>query len=150
MSGLIIYNYVEGNPVSFSDPLGLRKGANPAPQIAMGELQRTYDEMRKKNVKGTDQFFHCLAACRATKKSGSPALVRDFMNKKEWRDYGMNIFGLYGDKQLPHSEMIADMERDKQANETGIGCPTDQPCEKRCSPYLDNLPPSRRPYMQEY
>jgi len=60
------------------------------------------------------------------------------------------MIGEYGDRWLSHDEMIADMNRDKAANEMGIGCPLEQPCEKRCSPLLDNLLERRRPFMREY
>jgi RHS repeat-associated protein len=146
--GINTYSYVSSDPLRFIDPLGLR--GNPVRHTVMGELRRTYQEMLNKNVRGTDQFFHCLAACRATKKSAAPDIVRDKMNQKEWRDYALNLIGQYGEKQLSHDEMIADMNRDKAANEMGIGCPPEIPCEKRCSALLDDLPERRRPHMREY
>jgi len=113
-------------------------------------LSSTLDEMKSKNVRGTDQFFHCLGMCRATIATGDPDIVRSLGEYKERRDYIFNTFALYGDKWLSHREMLEDMQIDLEANELGIQCPFTIPCKEQCKRLLDNLPERRREFMKEY
>ncbi|WP_221899371.1 RHS repeat-associated core domain-containing protein [Xanthomonas sp. GW] len=119
-------------------------------QLAMSQLVETYQEMLNKNVRGTDQFFHCLAACRASKASGNPGLVLEQMQNKEIRDFALNLAGKYGDGRLPMGEMLKDNAADMAVNKIGAACPSNVDCRSRCSNLLDNLPLSRRPFMAEY
>jgi RHS repeat-associated protein len=156
--GISTYAYVGGNPLTEIDPLGLETGVYSLGQSS-GEagrvyevLQRTYAEMHKKNVPGTDQFFHCLATCRASKATGRNDIIRQFMNSKEYfRDYPLGRAGFYGDgERRSHDEMIRDVQSDQGANEQGLQCPPGKTCEKNCRSLLDNLPERYRPFMQKY
>jgi RHS repeat-associated protein len=156
--GISTYGYVGGNPLTEIDPLGLETGVYSLGQSS-GEagrvyevLQRTYAEMHKKNVPGTDQFFHCLATCRASKATGRNDIIRQFMNSKEYfRDYPLGRAGFYGDgERRSHDEMIRDVKSDQGANEQGLQCPPGKTCEKNCRSLLDNLPERYRPFMQKY
>ena len=162
--GLSSYGYVEGSPHVFTDTLGLindnrlpsqneiRRDLERARErnLAMAELRRTYGEMLNKSVRGTDQFFHCLAACRGVKASGSPDMVLGLMGQKEVRDYMLNIVGQYGDKKLSHSDMMVDIGRDLAVNEIGASCPPGVDCLQRCRNLLNGLAPRKRPFMTEY
>ena len=115
--------------------------------------------MIKKNVRGTDQFFHCLGACRAVRaatpyccggRKRAEEMVRGLTNSKEARDYLLNLFGLYGDGRLSHDDMMKDIGKDQAANEQGISAPSEQSCEQSCISLLDGLPESRRPFMEDY
>jgi uncharacterized protein RhaS with RHS repeats len=159
--GANLYSFVGNNPVERVDPLGLVSFLQSSwcNRLASRELDRTYKEMKDKNVRGTDQFFHCLGACRATRaaapyccggKKAAQEMVRGLLNSKEFRDYLLNIFGQYGDKPLSHQEMMEDIERDKAANEQGIKAPKEMSCEKSCISLLDGLSEEKRKFMEEY
>ena len=58
--------------------------------------------------------------------------------EKEIRDYGLNMFGMYGRKvKLSHSEMIEDNKKDLAVNEHGLTCPLTQDCSNRCIDYIN-------------
>jgi len=150
------YAYVGGNPVIFRDAFGKQQaeldGYQKREQQGMRanyDLLKTYDEMKNKNVSGSDQFFHCVAACRARKSSGlSPEDIKGRLATKEYLwDYPRNLLGLYGGKKRSHSEMIEDISKDLAANALGANCPDQKPCNKQCLPLL---PESAGEYMQEY
>ncbi|WP_248279492.1 RHS repeat-associated core domain-containing protein [Xanthomonas campestris] len=162
--GSATFSYVSSDPYKFSDSLGLIND-NQLPsqsqiqkdyqdqrrkQISMSQLTQTYQEMLKKNVRGTDQFFHCLAACKATKASGDSQMVLDQMQNKEIRDFALNLVGKYGDRELSIDEMLSDNAADMAVNKIGATCPAGVDCSSRCSPLLDNLPLARRKFMLEY
>jgi RHS repeat-associated protein len=117
---------------------------------ALEILSLTDDEMKIKNVRGTDQFFHCLGMCRATTAISDPDIVRNLGKIKELRDYLLNVFGLYGDGWLSHREMLKDIQADLEANELGIQCPSTVSCQEQCKRLLDNLLERRREFMKEY
>lgn len=106
--------------------------------------------MAEKNVRGTDQFFHCLATCRAQKNTGDEESILFLTNIKEERDYLLNLTGLYGDGRLSNERMLEDMQADRDANSLGIQCATSTSCEEHCGSFLDDLPERRRPFMREY
>ncbi|WGB15123.1 type IV secretion protein Rhs [Escherichia coli] len=60
-------------------------------------------------------------------------LVRTFL-----RDYGLNLFGMYGRKvKLSHSVMIEDNKKDLAVNDHGLTCPSTTDCSDRCSDYIN-------------
>jgi len=156
--GVSTFGYVAGSPLDTIDPYGLESVGpwtnapkpDPAVNVAWSVLRKTHNEMLRKNVRYTDQYFHCLGACRATKETGRPELVLEIMQRKEYRDYFLNIFGQYGERKLTHEEMVQDMAKDIAVNKMGASCPDGVSCEARCSSLLDRLPVRLRRYMLEY
>lgn len=96
--------------------------------------------MKRLNLGGTDQFFHCMAFCRVSKlnDAGVSRSAKGLGYEKEIRDYGLNMFGMYGRKvKLSHSEMIEDNKKDLAVNEHGLTCPFTQDCSNRCIDYIN-------------
>ncbi len=136
------------NPVNGIDPLGLspadvalmRKKEQLNHQRAWDILSDTYDDMKRLNLGGTDQFFHCMAFCRVSKlnDAGVSRSAKGLGYEKEIRDYGLNLFGMYGRKvKLSHSEMIEDNKKDLAVNDHGLTCPSTTDCSDRCSDYIN-------------
>lgn len=100
----------------------------------------TYEDMKRLNLGGTDQFFHCMAFCRVSKlnDAGVSRSAKGLGYEKEIRDYGLNLFGMYGRKvKLSHSEMIEDNKKDLAVNDHGLTCPSTTDCSDRCSDYIN-------------
>ncbi|EMR8295697.1 RHS repeat protein, partial [Escherichia coli] len=136
------------NPVNGIDPLGLspadvaliRRKDQLNHQRAWDILSDTYEDMKRLNLGGTDQFFHCMAFCRVSKlnDAGVSQSAKGLGYEKEIRDYGLNLFGMYGRKvKLSHSEMIEDNKKDLAVNDHGLTCPSTTDCSDRCSDYIN-------------
>ncbi|EOW4214409.1 RHS repeat-associated core domain-containing protein, partial [Escherichia coli] len=136
------------NPVNGIDPLGLspadvaliRRKDQLSHQRAWDILSDTYEDMKRLNLGGTDQFFHCMAFCRVSKlnDAGVSRSAKGLGYEKEIRDYGLNLFGMYGRKvKLSHSEMIEDNKKDLAVNDHGLTCPSTTDCSDRCSDYIN-------------
>ncbi|EOC3672945.1 RHS repeat-associated core domain-containing protein, partial [Escherichia coli] len=136
------------NPVNGIDPLGLspadvaliRRKDQLNHQRAWDILSDTYEDMKRLNLGGTDQFFHCMAFCRVSKlnDAGVSRSAKGLGYEKEIRDYGLNLFGMYGRKvKLSHSEMIEDNKKDLAVNDHGLTCPSTTDCSDRCSDYIN-------------
>ena len=164
--GLTTYSYAESNPSSNLDPLGLESGqfqfgkyrmkqpeAPPATDIgdaivAARILSRYNAEMKSRNISGADQFYHCLAACRATQVTSNAGVVLELMAMKETKDYYAGRLGLYGDgTRRTHSEMRDDNLKDMSANKRGASCELGENCARRCADYVPN---SSRPFLNDY
>ena len=122
---------------------GLQEGfenSDPtAEELASQALFYTYVEFRRYNIIGSDQYFHCLAACRATKASGLPDYVRSEMQAKEDRDYALWSIGLYRRDIKTVQGILADINRDLEVNEYGLQCPVLVSCKTRCQTYIDSM-----------
>ncbi|HAM8606148.1 TPA: RHS repeat protein [Escherichia coli] len=136
------------NPVNGIDPLGLspadvaliRRKDQLNHQRAWDILSDTYEDMKRLNLGGTDQFFHCMAFCRVSKlnDAGVSRSAKGLGYEKEIRDYGLNLFGMYGRKvKLSHSEMIEDNKKDLAVNDHGLTCQSTTDCSDRCSDYIN-------------
>jgi len=143
--GTNLYGYVT-NPTGMVDPLGLYGvlGADLSNipryngEYALGILMRTEADMKRTNLAGADDFFHCVAFCRVAKSDASDknsALSYGYL--KEATDYIRGRFGLYGDRRKrSHQEMLEDNLSDSRVNSHGFSCPSDQTCSDRCDRYI--------------
>lgn len=164
--GISTYGYVEGRPLTRLDMKGLESGMfqfgryrmkQPEPvsaeglgdAIAAGKMLAGYNaEMKSRMIIGSDQFYHCMAACRATQATGDAALVIEMMALKETKDYYAGRVGMYGDRKMrSHAEMRADNAGDMSANRYGAQCEPGESCARRCSSYV---PATSRPYLGDY
>lgn len=136
------------NPIKDTDPLGLsaadvaliRRKEQLNRKKAWDILSSTYSDMKRLNLGDTDQFFHCMAFCRVSKlnDSGVSRAAKELGYEKEIRDYGLNIFGMYGRRErLSHDDMIEDNKKDLAVNEYGLTCPSTQDCSNRCVGYIN-------------
>ncbi|SFD17843.1 RHS repeat-associated core domain-containing protein [Pragia fontium] len=147
MGGMHKYNYPL-NPIQFIDPMGLvgiisgpYKAAIDSYQtgVAFKILSDTESDMKRLNLKSTDNFFHCMGFCRVSKNiDAKNSGARGLGVMKETRDYILGRVGLYGDKRKrSHEEMIQDNISDLAVNEFGLSCPQDIKCSDRCKSYIN-------------
>ncbi|WP_081284158.1 hypothetical protein [Stenotrophomonas maltophilia] len=117
--------------------------------LVAGKILSIYNsEMKSRNITGSDQFDHCLAACRATQVTSNPRAVLELMALKEVKDYYAGRIGLYGDgRRRSHSEMRKDNSVDMAANRQGAACPLGESCARRCASYV---PESSRIFLKNY
>ncbi|CEM58677.1 RhsD protein [Xanthomonas campestris pv. campestris] len=163
--GLSTFGYVGGSPLYLIDPLGLESGtfqfgqyrmkqpefesgANRGGATAMKILSSLNSEMKSRNIAGSDQFYHCLASCRATQATKNPSLVLEMMALKETKDYYAGRLGLYGDgRRRGHYEMQSDNQQDMAANQLGATCQMGEDCPRRC---MGLVPERSRPFLSNY
>lgn len=138
--GLNIYGYVEQNPLSFIDPLGLYWGEEHIDYAGSaiggsGDFIRNYRDMRNANNISSDKYFHCKANCEATQRGkGGKDAARCISNAREWFDQNIK-----GD---PASESAADQIANRYGRAQSIASPGDD-CRQVCTPYRPNGLPSQ-------
>ena len=118
---------------------------------ALGELYKGYKQMKDANVINSDKWFHCMAMCNASKKSGDPGLVDTLARFREIGDLIKGRFdrpkhasGPKKGQPFTNEEHAQDSLDDMKANRQGFNCPKDKDCKKQCEIYLvPGLNPAR-------
>lgn len=60
--------------------------------------------------------------------------------EKKIRDYGLNIFGMYGKREkLSHGDMINNNKKDLAINEHGLPCPLTKNYSSGCVNYINKM-----------
>jgi uncharacterized protein RhaS with RHS repeats len=136
LGGINLYGFLGNDPANRVDLFGLSESSigdlynNIACSAeALGHLWYGYKEMRDKNVKGADRYYHCLAHCEANK--ASPATARAVGYGREAVDIGVNFCR----RKNTAKEQWKDAKEDMKANQHGWNCPENKSCEEQCAKY---------------
>ena len=133
-----LYWYVRNSPTNLVDPLGLFPGV-PIPPIVcpfcIGLANGTsamwinYEEMKQRNWKGDDLYYHCMGNCQATNlgSGGSTAAVVISF-------FRTNVWGRATED---------DWRDDDRANKCGQ---KGGDCSKTCAPFVPNSSPGKPPF----
>ncbi len=144
--GWNLYSYVGGNPLMYTDPLGLQRGDYHIPtpdeidrmkqeSCARQAMVDNFFDMREANTKKSDKYFHCKANCEATRCG--PFGHDKACELSEIRELGDQI--LKGD---PPAASAAD----ERANQYGRDRARDRPnvtCKVICARYRPNGLPAK-------
>lgn len=66
-----LFEYAAENPVLNDDALGLWSANQTDATTALSAMWTQYQGMKKKNFKGADKYYHCMAHCQASWMSGT-------------------------------------------------------------------------------
>ncbi|MCC5846437.1 MAG: hypothetical protein JJU05_19475, partial [Verrucomicrobia bacterium] len=121
---------------------------SPPSQICVvQELYSGYRQMREANTIGADNWFHCMAMCRAARNCGNPEFTDTMGIMRELTDLIKMRFRTPTHPDgtpFTHIEQAEDSIEDMLANRTGIHCPSSETCECCCEQYLPpGLDPNR-------
>ena len=84
-----LYRYVGNQPLIFRDPYGLDWQDSVG---AVGDFYKNYSDMRDKNVKNSDKYFHCMANCQASSRGPDGlSMAQNLSNLRE--SFDENIKG---------------------------------------------------------
>lgn len=176
LGGADTYSYTNQNPLGYVDPEAFQASPNcqhgdlqcdpePSPPFdltptqarQLNELIRVWLKNKEEQVIGADNFYHCMAACRAGKIDNSAIseiFVLSIMLQKEQIDFLFWLAGHYKSESLTSlAEFLQDVYNDKMANEHGFYCPANVPCVNRCQLLLDMMikyPVSKKLMKQKY
>jgi len=160
--GMSTYSYASNSPSNTIDPYGLdgirvdyqemyENGRRDAVRLrAASILFDHWVALGNKNVPRADQFYHCLASCKATQATGDPNVVLELLASKESFDSFRNSTIGYAGKKRSAEEMRIDMEKDMKVNRYGAACKSGENCVKRCRHYLDIVDKKYRKYLVEF
>jgi RHS repeat-associated protein len=183
--GVNLYGFVYNSPLSWIDVLGgspawadfrslpyytgPRDFPAPPPtkkQISESELRKGYDNMKQANYIGSDQWYHCMAMCRAARAGDSDhtdylGVLKELADqmryralelvgkgpKTEIRDEFGNVVvhpatGKLKSRPMTPIEIAQDSLNDVAVNRQGINCPPEKSCKCCCE---DLKPPGFDP-----
>ena len=120
-----LYRYVGNQPLIFRDPYGLDWQDSVG---AVGDFYKNYSDMRDKNVKNSDKYFHCMANCQASSRGPDGlSMAQNLSNLRE--SFDENIKG----------DSSQACQADIAANSQGqIGGSLGNSCSAACESYKVN------------
>jgi hypothetical protein len=98
---------------------------------ALGVMWGNYQEMRDRNFRGADRYYHCMAHCEATLMGSAGTATSHVIEfGREFVDFWTNIYNPR--KQIDPFSSWKDCSADMAANAQGRGRSGQGTCRERC------------------